>query len=131
LSVQDDLAAGGLKLSSQHFEERAFPRSARAHHANEFATTDAEGNSLEADFALAEAMGNFVCLEAANDIALFLDDSLGKIATEKLSDVDPDGVTIREWRRRTHGGIADHDGTVGFDHFQLADAFVVIAENLQ
>ena len=38
-------------------------------------------------------------LEAANDVALFLDDALGKIAAQKLSDVDPDGVAIGQRQR--------------------------------
>ena len=47
LPVEKDLAAGGLKLACQHSHERAFSRTARAHHANELTTRDAKGDSLE------------------------------------------------------------------------------------
>ena len=30
-----------------------------------------------------------------------------------------------------HGGLAHHDRAIGLEHFELADALVVIAENLQ
>ena len=68
----------------------------------------------------------------ANDVALFLDDAFGKIAAQKLADIDADGVAIlkRRGALRT-GSFADHDRPVGLDHFQRADALVVIAENFQ
>ena len=47
---------------------------------------------------LAEAMGQFAHLERANDVALLLDDALGKIAAQKLSDIDANGVAILERR---------------------------------
>src|SRR4029077_9129171 len=86
LSIENDLAAGALKLSGQHSQERAFSRTTCAHHANELAASNSEGNSLQPDFAVTEAMSDFIHLERANDIALFLDDSFRKIATKKLSD---------------------------------------------
>src|SRR5437588_3942955 len=75
LSVENDLASSGLKLAGQHSWERAFSRTACAHHANELAAGDAEGDSLKPNFAFAETMGDFVYLECSNDITLFLDDS--------------------------------------------------------
>src|SRR5260370_30817933 len=102
LSIEDDLAAGRLKLSGQHSQERAFSRTTRAHHANELAASDSEGNSLQPDFAVTEAMSDFIHLERANDIALFLNDSFRKIATKKLSDLDSNGVAILQRRRSAH-----------------------------
>src|SRR5204862_6738816 len=72
LAVKQDVTAGGLKLVGQHSHERALSTTARAHHADEFATRDAKGDSLEANLALAKAVRDFVCLKSANDIALFL-----------------------------------------------------------
>ncbi len=34
-------------------------------------------------------------------------------------------------RRRAHRRVANHDRPIGLDHFKSADAFVVIAENLE
>ncbi len=70
--------------------------------------------------------------EAANDVALFLDDALGKIAAQELPDIDADGVAIleRSGRPRT-GCLADHDRAIGFDHFEGADPLVVIAQDFQ
>ena len=76
-------------------------------------------------------MSNVHDFERANDVALFLDDPLGKIAAQKLADIDPDGIAVLERRRRADGGFADEDWPVGIDHFQRADAFVVIAQNFQ
>jgi hypothetical protein len=62
-----------------------------------------EGNSFEADLAFAEAVCDFIHLEAANDVALFLDDALGKIASQELSDIDSNGVAVLERRGRADG----------------------------
>src|SRR5712691_7435269 len=70
-------------------------------------------------------------LESANDVALLLDDALGKITAQELSHVDPDRVAILQGICRSYRHVADQDRTVGFDHFQFSDALVVIAENLQ
>src|ERR1700720_4081800 len=131
LSVEDDLAAGRLKLPGKHSQEGALSRTTCAHHANELAASDSEGNSLEADFAVAEAMRDFIHLERANDIALFLNDSFRKIATKKLSDVDSNGIAILQRRGCAHGGVAHQDWAIGFDHLQQADPLIVIAKNLQ
>ena len=55
-----------------------------------------------ADVAVAEAMVDVDHFEAANDVAFFLDDPLGKIAAQELADIDPDGVAIRQRRGRAH-----------------------------
>src|SRR5262245_6284830 len=76
LSVEQNFAARRLELAGKHLHQCAFARSACAHHANKLAARDAEGNSVEANLALAETVRDFVELEAANDISLFLDDAL-------------------------------------------------------
>src|SRR5437764_546136 len=94
LIIKEDLATVGLQLSSQDFEQRAFPRAARPHHANQFPARDIEGNSFQPDIAAAKAVRNLAHLQGANDVPLFLDDALGKIAFQKLPDIDANGVTI-------------------------------------
>src|SRR4029077_8808838 len=94
LPVEKDLSAGGLELASQHSHERAFSRTARAHHANKLTTRDAKRDSLETNSALPKAVRNFIRLECANDIALFLDDSFRKVASQKLADVDSNVVSL-------------------------------------
>ena len=74
-------------------------------------------------------MCNFSDFQRANDVALFFDDSLGKIAAQKLSDVDPDGVAVLEGICRSYRRLAHQNRPIGFDHFQLTNALVVIAEN--
>src|SRR4051812_7723229 len=54
--VQDNFAARRLQLAADHFEQRALARTARAHHANELAAINGEGDVLETDFATGEAM---------------------------------------------------------------------------
>ena len=76
-------------------------------------------------------MRDFAHLERANDVALFLDDALGKIAPQELPDVDANGVAILQRRGGAHRCLADHDRTIRFQHFERADALVVIAKNLQ
>src|SRR4030095_3381897 len=73
LSVAQDFAARRLELAGKHSHERAFARTACAHHANKFSARDAEGNSIEANFAFAKTVCDFVQLEAANDVSLLLD----------------------------------------------------------
>ena len=100
LAVEQDLAAGRLQLPGQHLQQRAFAGAARAHHANQLAARDSEGNALQPDIAAAEAMRDLAHLEGANDVALFLDDALGKIAAQELPDIDADGVAILQRRGR-------------------------------
>ena len=94
LAVEQNLAAGRLDLAAEHLEQRAFAGSARAHHANQLAAIDRKRNAVEPDIAAAEAMVDIAHFERANDVALFLDDALGKIAAQKLPDIDADGVAI-------------------------------------
>src|SRR5437773_9504353 len=131
LSVEQDLAAGGLKLAGQHSHERAFSRTARTHHANELTTRNAKGDSLETNLAFPEAVRDFVCLERANDIPLFLDDSFRKVASQKLAYVDSNGISVVEGRCAAHHGVTHHDRAIRLDHFQLTDPAIVIAKDLQ
>ena len=131
LAVQQDFAATRLKLSAEHAHERAFAGPARAHHADQLAAIDREADAFERDVAVREPMVDVEHLEAADDVALFLDDPLGKIAAEKLPDIDADGVAVSEGSGRAHRVVADHDRAVGLQHLQGADAFVVVAQDLQ
>src|SRR5215467_4362208 len=94
LIIEQDLAAGRLKLAGQHFQQRTLPTTACAHHAYQFAAHHIERNSFQSDISTAEAMGHLAHLERANDVALFLDDALRKIASQELTDVDSNGVAI-------------------------------------
>ncbi len=76
-------------------------------------------------------MRDLARVERPNDVALFLDDSFGKIAAQKLSDVDSDGIAVLQRRTRAHDRVAHHDRPIRFDHLNFADTFVVIAKNLQ
>ena len=96
LSVEQDFAARRLELAGKHSHQRAFARTACAHHANKLSTRDAEGNSIEANFAFAKTVCDFVQLEAANDVSLLLDDALQKIASQNLSDIDSNDVAVLE-----------------------------------
>src|SRR5207244_7034730 len=104
-----DLATGRLQLAGQYFQQRALPTTARPHHANQLAARHIEGNSFQPNIATAKAMRHFGDLEGADDVSLFLDDALGKIAPQKLADVDPDGVATLYRRRRANGCRANHD----------------------
>src|SRR5436190_1933140 len=97
----------------------------RVHYANELAPSDIEGNSLEPDFAFAKTVGDFIHIEGANDIALFLDDSFRKVAPQKLSYVDANAVAVFERRSRAHGGVTHDDGTIRFNDLQHAHPLVV------
>src|SRR5205814_10105062 len=119
LSVQEDLATGGLQLASQYSHERTFSRTARTHHANKLTTRDVKGDSLETNLAFPKAVRDFVCLERADDVALFLDDSFRKVASQKLADVDTNGISVFERRCGAHHGVTHHDRAIRFDHFQL------------
>src|SRR4029077_14361067 len=131
LSVEEDLAAGGLKLAGQHSHERAFSRTARTHYANQLTTRDTKGDSLETDLAFPKAVRDLVCLESTNDIALFLDDSFRKTASQKLADIDSNGSAVFKRRCGAHHGVADHDWAIRLDHFQLTNSLIVIAKDLQ
>src|SRR6266581_8456951 len=131
LAIEDDISAGWLKLTGKHSQQRALSRTARTHHANKLATRDGKRDSLQANLALAKTVRDFVYLEGANDVALFLDDSFRKVAPQNLSDVDSNRIAIFELRSRAHGLAANHDRTIRFDDLQLAYPLIVIAENLQ
>ena len=131
LAVEQNLAAGRLQLPAEHPHERALAGAARAHHANQLAAIERKADAFEPDLAVAEAMVDVDHFETADDVAFFLDDPLGKIAAQELPDIDPDGVAIRQRSGRAHRDVADHDRAVGLEHFEKADALVVIAGNLE
>src|SRR6266404_7448207 len=83
-AIQENLAASRLKLSGEHSEQRAFARTARAHHADQLAPCQRERDSLQAGVAAAETVRHLTHLQGANDVSLFLDDALGKVAAQKL-----------------------------------------------
>src|SRR5262249_26883541 len=131
LSVEQHFAIARLELPGKHSHQRAFSRAACAHHANEFATRDAEGNSIEANLALAKTVCDFVQFEGANDVALLFDDALQKIAPQNLSNIDSNDVPILEFGGRAHRIIAYHDWTVRLDNLQAAYSPIVVAKNFQ
>src|SRR5450631_4844329 len=105
--VQEDLSLRRLKLAAQDLHERALSRAARAHHADELAAIDREGNSFERDLGIGEAMVDVHHFERPNNVALFFDDSFGEITAQKLSDVDADGIAVLEGSRATDGCLSD------------------------
>src|SRR5437660_9690245 len=56
LVIEQELTVSRLQLSGQHFEQCAFPGTARPHHANQLPAHDIEGNALQPDIAAAEMM---------------------------------------------------------------------------
>ncbi len=92
----------------------------------------AEGNAVQRHLAVAETMSHIAHLERANDVALFLDDSFGKIAAQELADVDPDGVAILQSGAVVRTGVSPTMiGRSASITSSCADPLVVIAENLQ
>src|SRR5438477_6604269 len=92
--IEQDLTTSRFQLSGQHPEQRAFPRTARPHHANQLPARDIEGNTLQPDIAAAETIRDLAYLQSTNDVALFLDDALGKIALQELPNIDANGIAI-------------------------------------
>src|SRR4029077_2776492 len=76
-------------------------------------------------------MRDLAYLQGANDVALFLDDALGKIALQKLPNIDANGIAILQRRGGPHVGLTHHYWAISLQHFERADALVVIAKNLQ
>src|SRR5512132_692719 len=76
LSVEQDFAARRLELSGKHSHQRAFARTACAHHPDKLATRDSEGTPIEATLAFAKPVCDFVQLKAATDVSPLLDDAL-------------------------------------------------------
>src|SRR6184192_3668631 len=105
LPIEDHFPARRLQLAGQHPHERAFSRTARTHYANQLTTRDVKGDSLETNLTFPKAVRDFVCLERANDIALFLDDPFRKIASQKLAYVDSNGISVVEGRCAAHHGV--------------------------
>src|SRR4030095_3914887 len=131
LSVEQDFAARRLELAGKHSHQRAFARTACAHHANKLSTRDAEGNSIEANLAFAKTVCDFVQLEAANDVSLFLDDALQKIASQNLSDIDSNNVAGLVFGGRPNRIVAHHDSTIRFNDLKRAYPPIVVAKYFQ
>src|SRR4030095_7064051 len=106
-------------------------RTACAHHTNKLSTRDAEGNSIEANLALAKTVCDFVQLKAANDVSLLLDDALQKIASQNLPDIDSNDVAVLELRGRADRVVTHHDSTVRFNDLKRAYSPIVIAKYFQ
>ena len=96
-----------------------------------FTAIEGEGDAIERNLVVAETVVDVAHLEAADDVAFFFDDSLGKIAAQELADIDANGVAVGERSGRPNRDIADHDRAVRFQDFEDADAFVVVAGNFQ
>src|SRR4029434_7453997 len=103
----------------------------RPHHTDQFAAIERKADAFERNVAVAEAMVNIDHFETADDVAFFLDDPLGKIAAEELTNIYPEGVAIRQGSCRAHRDVPAHDRAVGFRHFEKADPPVVITGNLE
>src|SRR5207247_9254278 len=131
LAIEDDSSAGWLQLTGKHSQQRALSRTARTHHANKLATRDAKRDSLQANLALAKTVRDFVYLEGANDVALFLDDSFRKVAPQNLSDIDSNRIAVLELRRRAHSLASHHDRPIRFNDLQDPHALIAVAENHQ
>src|SRR5215471_10692244 len=131
LSVEQDFAAGRLKLAGKYSHQRAFARTTRAHDTNELSTCDAEGNSIEPNLAFAKTVCDFVQLEAANDVSLLLDNALQKIASQNLSDIDSNNVAVLEFRGRPNRIVTHHDSTIRFNDLKRAYPPIVIAKYFQ
>src|SRR4029077_15489395 len=56
LSVEEDLATGGLKLAGQFSHEGTFSRTPRTHYATQLTTRDTKGDSLETNLAFPKAV---------------------------------------------------------------------------
>src|SRR5947207_13184045 len=56
LSVEQDFAARRLELAGKHSHQRAFARTACAHHANKLSTRDPQGNPIEPNPAFAKSV---------------------------------------------------------------------------
>src|SRR4029077_17521252 len=128
LSIEQDFTARRLELTGKHSHQRALARTASAHYTNKLSTRDAEGNSIEANLAFAETMCDFVQLEAANDVSLLLDDTLQKISSQNLSDIDSNDVAILKFRGRADRIVAYHDSTIRFNDLKPAYSPIVIAK---
>src|SRR5882757_4504003 len=128
LSVEQDFAARRLELAGKHSHQRAFASAACSHHANKLSTRDAKGNSIEANFAFAKTVCDFIQLEAANDVSLLLDDALQEIASQNLSDIDSNNVAVLEVGGGADRVVAYHDSTVRFNDLKLAYSPIVIAK---
>src|SRR5438045_8466952 len=98
LPIEYHFPARRLQLAGQHPHERAFSRTARTHYANQLTTRDVKGDSLETNLTFPKAVRDFVCLERANDIALFVDDPFRKIASQKLANIGSIGIYYDSWR---------------------------------
>src|SRR5437867_5627828 len=131
LAVEQNFAAAWLELPGEHSHQCAFSRTACAHHANKLSTRYAEGNSIEANFAFAKTVCDFIQLEAANDVSLLLNDALQKIASQNLSDIDSNDVAVLEFRGRADRVVAHHDSTVRFKDLKRAYSPIVIAKYFQ
>src|SRR6516225_6971656 len=131
LSIEQDIAAGWLELPGKHSHQRAFAGATCAHHTNELAACDAEGNSIEPNLAFAKTMCDFVQLEAANDVSLLLDNALQKITSQNLSDIDSNDVAVLEVGGRPNRIVAHHDSTIRFNDLKRAYSPIVIAKYFQ
>ncbi len=80
LTIKQNVPARRLELPGQHFEQRAFPGAARAHHANQLPPAYRERISVEANLTVAETVRDLADLERTDNVALFFDDAFGKVA---------------------------------------------------
>src|SRR5438477_6503709 len=85
LPIEDHLPARRLQAAAQHSHARAFSRAARTHYANQLTTRDVKGEALETNFAFPKAVRDFVSLARADNVALSLDASFRKVASQKLA----------------------------------------------
>ena len=89
-----------------------------------------EVDAVERDLPVAKAVTKSRTSSVRDDVALLLDDALGKVAAQHLAGVDANGVAVRQRREVSHRHVADEDRAIGLQDLEFADAIFVVAEIL-
>src|SRR5262249_21614554 len=91
-AIHQDLAVRWLALTANGFKKRAFSGAAGSHDTDHLSPVYRERHPVQGDLAVFKAERKIPNLEMANDISLFLNNSLGEIASQDLPGIDTNNV---------------------------------------
>src|ERR1700736_4484007 len=120
LTVHQDRAMGRLVLTADGLEQGAFSRAAGSHYADHLAPVYGKRHPVQRDLAILKSEGKVPDFEVPDNISLFLNDPLGKIASQDLPGIDANNVAIWEYRGTPDDDLPHHNRAIGLDDFERA-----------
>ena len=130
-AIEFDGAFAWFEVPGEHAQEGAFAAAAWPHHADHFAAAHREADPIDCRLAFIEPVGHVGDVEAADQIALFLDDAIAKVAAQADALANVDDTAVGEIGLLAHWLAPHEHRPVALQHFERPALRVVVADDPQ